>query len=148
MKTYFTRLFDYDQYASQIILNTILEADEPEKPVQLMAHLLATQQVWLSRCKKETSKVAIFPDWKASIFNTTIEENHQRWTNFVNSSVNLDETIFYKNSTGNPYENTISEILTHVLNHGTHHRAQIGQQLKLAGVSTLPQTDYILFARQ
>lgn len=148
MKTYFIQLFNYDRYANNIILKTILEAGAPEKSLQLMAHLLATQQVWLSRCKTETTKVVIFPDWKVDTFKPLIEQNHQQWTSFVNSITNWDETIVYKNSAGNTYNNTISEIITHVINHGTHHRAQIGQHLKLAGVETLPLTDFIFYVRQ
>ena len=148
MKTYFTQLLNYDRNSNKIILNTILEAGKPEKPVQLMAHLLVTQQAWLSRCKNEIKKFTIFPDWKADVFKTMIEENHRQWTAFVNGITDLDATIHYTNSTGNQYENTISEILTHVLNHGTHHRAQIGQHLKLAEVEKLPPTDYIFYVRQ
>lgn len=148
MKTYFARLFDYDRYANQVILNTILQAGSPEKTVQLMAHLLVTQQAWLSRCKKETKKFTIFPDWKADTFEALIEQNHQQWNDFVDNIVDFEETIHYTNSTGNNYNNTISEIVTHVINHGTHHRAQIGQHLKLAGIEALPATDYIFFVRQ
>lgn len=148
MKNYFLQLLKYDRFANGIILNALTQAGSPEKAVQLMAHLLATQQVWLNRCKNEPSKVTIFPDWKADTFATIIEENHQLWTDFVNGVANLDETIFYTNSTGNNYNNTISEIITHVINHGTHHRAQIGQLLKLAGLETLPTTDYIFYVRQ
>ena len=51
MKDHFIRLFEYDRYANQIILDTIIKADNPEKPVKFMAHLLAAQQVWLNRAK-------------------------------------------------------------------------------------------------
>lgn len=148
MKTYFSRLLNYDRFANELLLNTILDAGTPEKPVQLMAHLLGSQQVWLARCQNKTFKVEIWPDWKADTFETLIEENHQQWTDFINEVANFDETIHYTNSTGNRYDNTIAEITTHMLNHGTHHRAQIGQQLKLAGVDELPSTDYILYIRQ
>lgn len=148
MKTYFSRLLDYDRYANLILLNTILDAGTPEKPVQLMAHLLVTQQAWLSRCKKEIRKIIVFPDWKADIFKAMIEENHQQWIAFVNGVTDFDETIHYTNSTGSHYGNTITDITTHMLNHGTHHRAQIGQHLKLAGIDELPSTDYIFYIRQ
>jgi hypothetical protein len=50
MKDYFIRLINYDHYANQIILKLIRDANSPEKPVQLMGHLLAAQQRWLNRC--------------------------------------------------------------------------------------------------
>jgi hypothetical protein len=50
MKTYFITLFNYDRYANGLILTAIIDAGEPEKPVQLMSHLLAAQQIWYNRC--------------------------------------------------------------------------------------------------
>ncbi|MDB5154777.1 MAG: hypothetical protein JWR54_3528, partial [Mucilaginibacter sp.] len=54
--------------------------------------------------------------------------------------------ISYKNLKGDDFENKLSDVLAHLINHGTHHRAQVGQHLKLAGVE-LPNTDYIFYIR-
>jgi hypothetical protein len=45
MKDYFIQLFDYDQHANHLILKAVAEAGNPQKPVELMAHLLGAQQV-------------------------------------------------------------------------------------------------------
>ncbi len=45
----------------------------------------------------------------------------------------FEKTISYKNSKGDDFKNRLTDILTNVINHGTHHRAQAGQHLKLAG---------------
>lgn len=149
MKAYFTRLFNYDQQASLLIVKTIFEVSSPEKPVQLMAHLLAAQQIWLGRCKSETANVALWPDWKADVFEAIIQQNHQQWRNFLDDPEELefDKIVPYQNSKGVNYTNNLSDIITHVINHGTHHRAQVGQHLKLAGIEKLPMTDYIAFVR-
>jgi uncharacterized damage-inducible protein DinB len=34
-----------------------------------------------------------------------------------------------------------------LINHGTHHRAQIGQLIKFDGLEILPNTDYIFYLR-
>ncbi len=59
----------------------------------------------------------------------------------------FDKIVPYQNSKGVNYTNNLSDIITHVINHGTHHRAQIGQLLKQAGIEKLPMTDYIAFVR-
>lgn len=149
MKAYFTRLFNYDQQTSLLIVKTIFEVSSPEKPVQLMAHLLAAQQIWLGRCKSEIANVALWPDWKADVFEAIIQQNHQQWRNFINDLEELEfnKIVPYQNLKGVNYTNNLSDIITHVINHGTHHRAQIGQHLKLAGIEKLPMTDYIAFVR-
>ncbi len=150
MKDYFIRLFNYDKWANQAVLNAIREADGPEKPVRLMAHLLAAQQIWLGRCKGEpVIGAALWPDWEADKFERLIRDNSDAWLNYLNTvtTADFEKNIYYKNLKGIAYQNKLVDILTHVINHGTHHRAQAGQQLKFAGAETLPITDYIFYIR-
>jgi uncharacterized damage-inducible protein DinB len=150
MKTHFLKLLDYDRFASLEILKLINEANEPELAVKLMAHLLSAQQVWYKRCTGllDTGRV-LWPDWQADTFEKTINENHDAWVSYVSelNAEDFNKTIAYKTLRGDSYENLLSDILTHLINHGTHHRAQAGQQLKLAGIENLPLTDYIFYIR-
>ncbi|MDB5141298.1 MAG: hypothetical protein JWQ66_11 [Mucilaginibacter sp.] len=150
MKAYFIQLSNYDRYANLRILETIIKAGNPEKPVQLMAHLLAAQQIWLKRFKGEpTIGIELWPDWKADTFEQLINNNHRSLINFLDylDHNDFDNIINYKSLKGDSYENKLSEILAHMINHGTHHRAQAGQLLKLAGAD-LPGTDYIFYLRE
>jgi uncharacterized damage-inducible protein DinB len=66
--------------------------------------------------------------------------------------VNLNDNDFerlisYKSLRGDAFENKLIDILGHVINHSTHHRAQAGQYLKIAGTD-LPITDYIFYLRE
>lgn len=151
MKNYFLKLFDYDQFENQVILELIFEANQPELSVQLMAHLLAAQQVWLNRCKgSPATSYSIWPDWQADTFEKILNDNNYTWKEFLKelNPEDFEKIISYKNSKGDSFENKLSDILAHVINHGTHHRAQIGQQLKAAGIEKLPFTDYIVYLRQ
>jgi uncharacterized damage-inducible protein DinB len=76
------------------------------------------------------------------------EESTTNWLNYLNQHRmdTFEEMIFYKNSSGNKYENTIREIITHVINHSTYHRGQIAMELRSLGVDP-PQTDYIAYCR-
>jgi uncharacterized damage-inducible protein DinB len=53
MKDHFIKLFNYDKYTNQKISETIIAANGPEKPLQLMAHLLTAEKVWLRRLNGE-----------------------------------------------------------------------------------------------
>ncbi len=152
MKTYFEKLFNYDKYANALIINTINTEGQPEKAVQLMAHLLAAQQIWLNRCMDlPPAKVEL---WTAlggpsDKFRQQVTDNHLAWTGYLNglNEVDFEDIISYKSLKGDSYENQLSDIIAHVINHGTHHRAQIGQLLKQAGLENLPNTDYIFYLR-
>lgn len=152
MIAYFKQLFDYDRHSNLAILDTILSSGVTEgKPTELMAHLLAAQQTWLKRCKTLPAPGGpLWPDWKAEELKPIIEQNHQDWIDFLNSlpEGGLEQSITYKNTRGEGFTNTLKDIVAHLINHGTHHRAQIGQLLKLSGVENLPVTDYIFYVRQ
>jgi uncharacterized damage-inducible protein DinB len=150
MKTYFTQLINYDRYANELILSAIINANEPEKPVQLMAHMLAAQQVWNNRCNELPAfGGTIWPDWKTDSFKHLIIDNHEKWVTFINKTdeANFERQIKYQTLKGEAFSNKLTDILAHLINHGTHHRAQAGQLLRLEGVS-LPITDYIFYIRQ
>jgi len=152
MKNHFSKLFNYDHYANHIILEAIIKAGEPLRAVQTMGHLLVAQQIWFNRCNNLPPVAATLwdEDWKgADISSQIIDDNNNAWLTYVDMIPigGFDEVIAYTNLKGESHENKLSDIITHVINHGTHHRGQIGQHLKLAGVNALPGTDFIAFVR-
>jgi uncharacterized damage-inducible protein DinB len=151
MKDYFIRLFNYDKYANELIYQSIVEAGAAPQAVRLMAHLLAAQQIWLKRCQRLAShNGSLWPDWQADRFPALIRSNHEQWIEFISqlSDEAFSTSVSYRNSKGDEFENKLIDILAHLINHGTHHRAQAGQQLKFAGVEKLPVTDYIFYLRE
>ena len=149
MKDYFIKLFKYDHYVNHIIVDAIITANQPPETVKLMAHLLGAQQVWLSRCKAENILTgAVWPDWSAEACKQIINENHNAWITFLNSLADDDfeQKITYRDMKGNEFSSKLEDMITQVTNHGTHHRAQIGQLLKEAD-KNLPITDYIFYIR-
>ncbi|WP_428331458.1 DinB family protein [Mucilaginibacter sp.] len=150
MKAHFTKLINFDHYANKRIIDTIIKAGEPIKALRLMGHLLAAQQIWLSRCKSQPpTGTVLWPDLPVSVLTDLADQNHQNWSTYLDGLQPADfyKVISYKNMKGDNFENKLSDILTHVINHGTHHRAQAGQQLKLNGFEDLPNTDYIFYLR-
>lgn len=149
MKDYFIKLFQYDHHVNHIITDAILAANQPEESEKLMAHLLGAQQIWISRCKGENLLSGpIWPDWKADTFKQLIDDNHTAWINFLTSlnDYAFEQKITYRDMKGNEFSSKLEDMITQVTNHGTHHRAQIGQLLKQED-KNLPITDYIFYIR-
>lgn len=59
----------------------------------------------------------------------------------------LLETVTYKNTKGEPWSNTVEDILTHVLLHSAYHRGQIASQMR-ADKEQPAYTDFIHAVRQ
>ncbi|PTQ96894.1 putative damage-inducible protein DinB [Mucilaginibacter yixingensis] len=149
MKNYFLRLFGYDHTTNLKMLDAIAAADQTGKSVQLLAHLLAAQQVWLCRCKREPAPGgALWPDWPLEDLKTIADSNYKAWTDFLNQTDDFEQQVDYKNSRGESFTNQLTDVLAHLINHGTHHRAQVGQQLKFNADVNLPPTDYIFYIRE
>lgn len=78
-----------------------------------------------------------------------LETNIADWLNLLSKKTDADlqEPISYVNTSGVPYTTSLHDILTHVLNHATHHRGQVVVLLREAGIAP-PGTDYILYTRE
>ncbi|RCH55237.1 hypothetical protein DJ568_08600 [Mucilaginibacter hurinus] len=148
MKAHFIKLFRYNHYYNMQMLPLVLDAGET-KPAILLAHILAAQQIWLARCKglPITNNIVLWPaEVNLTDLGDGLTHNHTEWEAYLDniSESRLDDMLDYKNLQGQPFTSKLIDIFTHAVNHGTHHRAQIGQHLKL---TILPATDYIAFTR-
>ncbi|WP_428660325.1 DinB family protein [Runella sp.] len=148
MKESLLKSIQYEEWANAIILRCLQQCDEPgERNLQLFAHVLAPQSIWLSRASQEVPSIGLWPDW-------TLEECAQRmpkfiemWRKFINNATDEDlrKPVTFKRP-GMDQERTIPvyEVVAHLVNHGTYHRGQIILGLK-GKIDPLPLTTYIGF---
>lgn len=147
-KEYFSGLFDYDRHVNMQFSALINATDNKGKPAELMSHLLNAQQIWLSRCLgASSSNYQLWPSWEPKTFNDIITKNHSEWINFLKIEIDAGQIIAYENFKGEKFSSKLIDILAHVINHGTHHRAQMGIYLKQAEAIELPATDYVHYVR-
>ena len=77
-----------------------------------------------------------------------MEESNARWVSYIEKYKveTMEEIIHYESIEGKKFENTLHDIILHVINHSTHHRAQVSMLIRDAGVAP-PPTDYIVYHR-
>jgi uncharacterized damage-inducible protein DinB len=147
----FQSLFRYTHWANERICSTLQAADGvPERAVDLFSHVLRTQDVWFGRVKGTDHANLDF--WRSDDLSTCADRlaaSSVRWRAALDewSADDLDQPINYTNSKGTVFETPLRDLLSHVVNHGTHHRAQIALLLREADVAP-PPTDYIFFVRE
>ncbi len=151
MKKYFIDLLRYNDWANSRILITLEESEVNDSDIlQLYSHTLSAQIIWLNRIKD--IPVSPFPVWETynlRELRSMTEESSRNWMSFVQAHPNqtFEEMINYQSTEGKKYENTLRQIIAHVVNHSTYHRGQLAIRLKEKGIQP-PSTDYIVFARE
>ena len=73
----------------------------------------------------------------------------QAWPGFLDGPppADLDRSVAYRNSKGEPWTSTVGDILTHVVTHSAYHRGQVASELRAAGFEPA-YTDFIHAVRQ
>jgi uncharacterized damage-inducible protein DinB len=116
-----------------------------ERSVQLINHLIDAHQIWNERLLGEKISCAV---WEIREFADLPAFNQQNYdkTMKVLNDIELDKNLAYKTSTGIDFVSSVRDILFQVINHSTHHRAQISADLRNNGIEPI-NMDYIYFKR-
>jgi uncharacterized damage-inducible protein DinB len=142
-------LYDHLCWADLKVLESLRAAQQPPaKALELYAHVLGAEHVWLSRIHGTPAAIAVWPSLTLDQCGTVAGNNCESFKTIVSSLTpgSLAREIAYRNSAGMSFTSTLEDILTHVALHGSYHRGQIATSLRAAGETPSP-TDYIAFAR-
>jgi uncharacterized damage-inducible protein DinB len=116
-----------------------------------LLHIWDAQFIWIMRI--EGINITSWPgkEFSGSTLDAAngLVESSKQWELLVAGleSAELDRLVSYANIKGQPFTNTVSEIIFHVMNHSTFHRGQLVSMLRNAGFTSLTATDLIAFLR-
>jgi len=147
---YLRRQFAYDEWANREVLAAIRAAGVAnERSLQLMAHILAAERVWLERLKQVPQSVPVWPKPDQEQCEAQAAELGGLWLEFLDliTAGDVSQSISYKNSKGEAWTSTIVDVLTHVVMHSAYHRGQIASHMRASG-QTPAYTDFIHGVRQ
>jgi uncharacterized damage-inducible protein DinB len=142
------REFAYDEWANQETLAAI-GSEGDERSLQLMAHILSAERLWLERLRQQPQSSPVWPQAGFERCQQQLAELARLWREYLatTSENDLGRTASYKNSKGEPWTNSVLDILTHVIMHSGYHRGQIAAHLRQIG-RTPAYTDFIHGIRQ
>ncbi len=148
MISFINKLTRYNDWANQKIFEQFSQEEGKVPPgcMHLLCHIVNTQTVWLSRIQGQLSPVRPWEDHSLEVCKEMHMEANEVLRHFSAADIDPEQVIAYQTFQGTPYENTIYDILIHLFNHGTYHRAQIAQDMRKNGLEPV-NTDYIAFVR-
>jgi uncharacterized damage-inducible protein DinB len=150
MNDYFDRLFRFNNWANHMVGQFLADNHiDDHDCIKLMSHLLLAQSNWYKRITGQQEDEPVWQMLDLNQLTTGLEANGELWRIYVQtlSADDFSEWKAYNNLAGQPLENTVQDLLAHIVNHATYHRGQIVRRIRELGF-TPPSTDYVLFARK
>jgi uncharacterized damage-inducible protein DinB len=139
------RLFRYDAWANR----EALAAAAPSRALGLMAHVLGTEWLWLSRARRQPSPAPVWPAWTAGECAAQADALARAWDSFLDGLTEdrLGEKVPYVNSKGEEWSSSVEDMLLHTVLHSVYHRGQVAAEVR-AGGGEPAYTDFIHAVRQ
>lgn len=117
----------------------------PKDATNRFRHILAAEEIWLSRLRGTTPRVTVWPEKAPEPSREWIMRNCNTLRDYL-SGASLTTVVEYRTGAGALWRSQVSDVLLHILGHGNHHRGQIAMIVKAAGGSPA-MTDYIFYTR-
>lgn len=147
MKSFFLEILGYNCHFNQKLIERYLTSNKlvSERAVALLNHLINAHQVWNNRILPEEPLYGIWERHAINLLESMDHNNYEKSIQIVND-LELNKIVQYSNSKGETYNNSIRDILYHIVNHATYHRGQIAAEFRNSGIEPL-MTDYIFYKR-
>lgn len=147
MKDFFKELLEYSTYYNRQLIDIINQNPShiSDRTMSLMSHILNAHHIWNCRIAGKKNLYAVWQNQPREHL-LEIELTNFRSSEDILEVYELDQIILYANSQGQQFERSVRDILFHIINHTTYHRAQIASDLKVNGLTPL-LTDYIHYKR-
>lgn len=147
MNVFLNQLLDYNFYCNKEIINAFMVLETvPERSRQLFNHLLNAHHIWNCRILAKPADYDIWQEHPIEQWEDIHYENQRNTFEIITNEEDFENRIDYENSEGRLFTNTVQDIIFHIINHSTHHRAQILANLRANNIEPKP-LDYIFYKR-
>ncbi|MDC6350415.1 DinB family protein [Zeaxanthinibacter sp. PT1] len=147
MKVFLNQLFDYNFYCNKRLIEECQKLGSvPDKSQTLFSHILNAHHLWNARIMQKPATYKVWQEQDVADWGELHYENQRTSFEIITNTDNLEQRIDYVNTEGRAYTNTIRDILFHIINHSTNHRAQIAVDFRNNDLEPLV-LDYIFYKR-
>ncbi len=162
MKELLLQYAQYNVWANKLILDAIMKLEAGAVDTEIVSsfpsikttvvHVWSAEYSWLQRLQ-----LAEHPVWIQGEFAGTFEEANDAWqktsaelAQFVEKQYDdrsFEHILQFYDRQKASHKMPVYQVLQHVFNHSTQHRGQLITMLRQLGVTKIPGTDFIGFAR-
>jgi uncharacterized damage-inducible protein DinB len=147
MEEFFNELFDYNFFCNKQLIEACSELKKvPEKSSKLMSHILNAHHIWNARITGIPAHYKVWQQHAAGDWRDIHYENQRNTFEIITNTDDYEARIDYENSEGRLFTNTKQDMLFHIINHSTHHRAQILADFREQGLEPIA-LDYVFYKR-
>lgn len=149
MPTQIERLYGHLAWADARAIEALRGAPVPDpSALEILAHVLGAEHVWLTRIQQRPAAVAVWPAFDLDACARLADANRRGFEELITNADpdDLAREIAYVNSAGDTFRSTMEDILLHVALHGAYHRGQVALLVRRSGAEPRP-TDYIAYIR-
>ena len=147
MKEYFKDLLEYSHYYNLEVIKKFNDGDLefmiPKRATELLSHTLNAQKIWNSRIAGKVNSVDVWENLEVEELENAETENHEETLALLDKE-ELDRMVKFKNTKGESYENSVRDIIFHIINHSTYHRGQIATEFRKQGIDPIV-SDFVYY---
>ena len=147
MKDYFKELLEYSHHYNLEIIKKFNDGDlhfmVPERAIELLSHTLNAQKIWNERLKGNSDYVKVWEVQEVDKLEDIENENYKESLSILEKE-DLDRIVKYSNTKGESYQNTVKDIIFHIVNHSTYHRGQIATEFRKQGIDPIV-SDFVYY---
>lgn len=147
MKDYFKELLEYSHYYNLEIIKKFNDGDlhfmVPKRAIQLLSHILNAQKIWNNRIEGKQDRVEVWKNLEVDQLEDAENENFHETLRILEKE-DLDRVVSFTNTKGESYQNSIRDIIFHVINHSTYHRGQIATEFRKQGIDPIV-SDFVYY---
>jgi uncharacterized damage-inducible protein DinB len=149
MRELLGRWFEYDHWANLQTLRSLRAGSFSQRTRKIMAHVPATERLWYDRLLGGPQSMPVWPDLTLDQSAALVDEMAARWREYLGGLApeGLQAVTGYTNSKGEPWRNTVQDVLVHVVMHSGYHRGQIAAAVRAEGGEPA-YTDFIEAVRR
>lgn len=147
IKDFFKDLFHYNHASNQRLWDTFQThtGKTSDRALALYSHIVNAHQIWNNRIDK---RITAFGVWDLHTLAACRDINQANFEHTLQILDALDlNTIIHFTMRGKACSKKASDLLFHVINHSTYHRAQIATDFRQSNIEPL-NTDFILYERE
>lgn len=147
MKAFFNELFDYNFYCNiKLIEECTRLGVVPKKTIALFSHILNAHHIWNARMLVKQRKYDVFQDHPIALWEDLNSGNQKDTIGIIAGTDWSEKMVHYNSTSGKAYSSSVQDILFHIINHSTLHRAQISVDFRNNGIEPLV-LDYAIYKR-